>query len=108
MSDVLTLLNDYASGGAVVDAGLISRVESHIERLEQRLAAAETLLREELQYPYAEVPVGWADRAREIVGDVKKTCPCCDGQGDIQLHDEGGNGAYWQCTACNGKGEVPG
>jgi DNA repair exonuclease SbcCD ATPase subunit len=35
----MTLLNDYASGGGVVDSGLISRVESHIERLERRFAA---------------------------------------------------------------------
>jgi len=35
-----------------------------------------------------------------------KTCPSCDGQGDVQLHDEGGNGMYWQCQACAGKGKV--
>lgn len=36
----------------------------------------------------------------------EKCCPCCDGNGDVQLHDEGGNGMYWKCTACNGTGEV--
>jgi exonuclease VII small subunit len=38
----MTLLNDYASCGGVVDSGLIFRVESHIERIERRLAASET------------------------------------------------------------------
>lgn len=40
-----------------------------------------------------------------VVPDTE-VCPCCDGQGDMQLHDEGGNGMYWGCMACGGTGRV--
>ena len=33
-----------------------------------------------------------------------RICPSCDGQGDVQLRDEGDNKMYWQCPACQGKG----
>ena len=46
------------------------------------------------------------DDDEELEDQNKRTCPCCDGNGDVYLRDEGGNGMYWQCPACRGKGEV--
>lgn len=44
-------------------------------------------------------------KCREEAEDTE-VCPSCDGQGDVQLHDEGGNGMYWGCMACGGTGRV--
>lgn len=74
MTDVLQLMNDYASGGAVVDSGLIARVESHIERLEQRLAAAEEgrdAAIDDLQVHLAEANLAW-EIAVEYVSGIRR------------------------------------
>ena len=78
MTDIINLLCDYASGGAVVDAGLIRTVEEEIVSLKQRLisahdaAAARDVLIDELTKLLIEAEAE-RDKLRGLVHD----CPTC-------------------------------
>ena len=52
------------------------------------------------RYPEAALKQRWP-----WLDDVT-VCPSCNGQGDVKLHDEGGNPMWWQCMACAGTGRV--
>jgi hypothetical protein len=48
---------------------------------------------------------GWrvAEAMREIANDVVGNipiCESCDGEGQVQLADEGGNQMWWACPTC--------
>jgi hypothetical protein len=46
------------------------------------------------------------EKARSEYDAMVVMCTTCAGQGEVHLRDEGSNGMYWQCPACNGKGKV--
>ena len=77
MSEALDRLRMYAGAGAVVDANVIAVVEAEIAGVEQRLAAAEALLRESRElrqligthWESSLSGMAWIERVKETCGD---------------------------------------